>query len=533
MLRNADSNCGDNSNVPDTNSFLDFPDRVFAVTAAGQVELEQAAHGGGWSGGGVSIRIHEPKDGEMVVDVEESERPIFNVTIEWAKAGEYLLVMGDAWERAYGDLEWKGAEKAEIVCPWYFLATYNSVLGAQRYWIVGVKTGGAAMASWHIEAPRLQLKLDLRSGNRPLRLGDRQLRAGTIVTPGEQGAPTMAGYRQELRSLCDHPRLAHAPVYGINDWYYAYGNNTAERIIDDSKRAADWASGLHNRPFSVIDMGWSATEATWSHGNAKFPDMPGLAQQISTAGCRPGLWVRPLQSDEKLPAEWFMAHKILDPSRPEVLEKVRELIYRIHSWGYELIKHDFSTYDVCGYWGFEMTDGVVGKGRTFHDDTRTTAEILRELYKTIRGAAGSSLVLGCNTVGHLAAGLEEAQRIGDDTSGKEWARTVKMGVNSLAYRGIQQGAFFEADPDCVGITTEVPWEKTKRWLELAAGSGTVLFVSAQKEALGPEQEAALKAAFAEASVRQPLAVPAGRLGQHDLAPTHWKVGGKDRTFDWA
>ena len=106
-----------------------------------------------------------------------------------------------------------------------------------------------------------------------------------------------------------------------------------------------------------------------------------------------------------------------------------------------------------------------------------------------------------------------------------------MGVNSLAYRGIQQGVFFEADPDCVGITTEVPWAKTKEWLELAAASGTMLFVSAQKDALGPDQEAALKAAFAEASVRQPLATPTDMHG--GLTPKSWMVKGKLRTFDWS
>jgi alpha-galactosidase len=230
-----------------------------------------------------------------------------------------------------------------------------------------------------------------------------------------------------------------------------------------------------------------------------------------------------------------MAHKILDPSRAEVLEKIHEIIYRIHGWGYELIKHDYSTFDVCGLWGFQMTDGIVGKKRTFADDTRTTAEILCSLYQTIRNAAGSSLVLGCNTVGHLAAGLEECQRIGDDTSGREWARTVKMGVNSLAYRGIQQGAFFEADPDCVPITTEVPWEKTKQWLELVASSGTVLFVSAQKETIGTDQDRALKSAFREASVRQPLATPVRAFGPGlppAATPTQWKIRGDERVFDW-
>ena len=355
--------------MPDRFDYLGTHDRVMATTTAGDIELQEEPHGGGWSAKGISVRLHEAVTDEMMVDVEESADPIYHVTLEWSTSSENLFMLGDAWERAYGDLDWRTCGEAEVVSPWYFLARPAKATGAADHWIVGVKTGGAALASWHIKAPKLQLKLDLRSGNRALRFdGNRRLLAATIVTKKCDGGKATA-YQKALRALCDHPRLAKQPMYGVNDWYYAYGNNTAGGILDDSKRAADWASGLHNRPFSVIDDGWSATEGTWSHGNARFPDMPGLAHEISKAGCKPGLWVRPLLSDEKLPAEWFMAPKTLDPSRPDALEKIHETIYRIHTWGYELIKHDYSTFDICGRWGFQMTDGIAGPRRTFADDT--------------------------------------------------------------------------------------------------------------------------------------------------------------------
>ena len=88
--------------------------------------------------------------------------------------------------------------------------------------------------------------------------------------------------------------------------------------------------------------------------------------------------------------------------------------------------------------------------------SRTTAEVVEDLYRTIRVAAADSLVIGCNTVSHLSAGHFEICRIGDDTSGTEWPRTRKMGVNTLAFRGVQHGAFYVADADCVGVrATEV------------------------------------------------------------------------------
>ena len=66
---------------------------------------------------------------------------------------------------------------------------------------------------------------------------------------------------------------------------------------------------------------------------------------------------------------------------------------------------------------------------------RTTAEVIGSLYDVIRGAAGDAAIIGCNTVSHLSAGLFEICRIGDDTSGTDWSRTRKMGVNTLAFRG--------------------------------------------------------------------------------------------------
>ena len=100
---------------------------------------------------------------------------------------------------------------------------------------------------------------------------------------------------------------------------------------------------------------------------------------------------------------------------------------------------------------------------------------------------GDALVIGCNTVSHLSAGVFEICRIGDDTSGTEWARTRKMGVNTLAFRGAQHGAFYVADADCVGVTNAVPWAMNRQWLDLLSRSGTMLFVSLAPDALGADQ----------------------------------------------
>jgi alpha-galactosidase len=198
--------------------------------------------------------------------------------------------------------------------------------------------------------------------------------------------------------------------------------------------------------------------------------------------------------------------------------------------GLQLIKHDFSTYDLLGRWGFRMGAEITDPNWSFANRTRTNAEIIRDLYKALREAAGAALLLGCNTVGHLGAGLFELQRIGDDTSGRDWNRTRKMGVNTLAFRAPQHGAFFAVDADCVGLTRQIPWSFNSQWLDLLSRSGTPLFVSAAADALGPEQRAALRQAFALAANVLPLLEPLDWLRNSE--PRRWILGGKATNYDW-
>jgi alpha-galactosidase len=261
--------------------------------------------------------------------------------------------------------------------------------------------------------------------------------------------------------------------------------------------------------------------------------MAALAAAVRSSGARPGIWTRPLQAGSDVPDAWRLSRdrEVLDPTVPEVAHKVGEDIGRLRLWGYELIKHDYSTYDIFGRWGFQMGAALTKDGWTFAAGaSQTTAEVIHDLYRTISRAAGESLVIGCNTVSHLSAGYFEICRVGDDTSGTEWSRTRKMGVNTLAFRGLQHGAFYAADPDCVGVTTEQPWELNRQWLDLVARSGTALFVSLAPDALGADQRRDLGQALALAAQPQPLAEPLD--WERTVYPTRWRLMGRQYTYDW-
>jgi alpha-galactosidase len=87
-----------------------------------------------------------------------------------------VLALGDAWERSYGDLEWRPLQ-AERALPWYtMLHSKEQTVG------MGVKTGAATFAFWQVDPSGISLWLDIRNGGNGVQLGDRKLQMATIVT---------------------------------------------------------------------------------------------------------------------------------------------------------------------------------------------------------------------------------------------------------------------------------------------------------------------------------------------------------------
>ena len=268
--------------------------------------------------------------------------------------------------------------------------------------------------------------------------------------------------------------------------------------------------------------------------NPGYGDMEKLAREIRDRDILPGIWVRLLEDhSDSIPSAWRLSHNgALDPSVPEVLSQIRETVRTIGSWGYRLLKHDFSTFDLFGRWGFQMEGEMAAPGWSFADRSRTSAEIIKDLYRAIleAGQEQEMIILGCNTIGHLGAGLMHAHRTGDDTSGLRWERTLRTGVNTLAFCLPQHRTFYDIDADCLGITPAIPWAYNRQWGELLAASGTPLFFSCAPGTLTPEQKADLSSFLALSSDPPTGAEP---LDWMDTPlPQTWRLGGKQRAFSW-
>jgi alpha-galactosidase len=128
--------------------------------------------------------------------------------------------------------------------------------------------------------------------------------------------------------------------------------------------------------------------------------------------------------------------------------------------------------------------------------------------------------------------LFEIQRTGDDTSGRVWERTRRMGINTLAYRLPQNRAFFLSDADCAAHTKETPWEMDRQYLDLVARSGTALFVSVDPRSIQPEQKAIFRSAMQTAlsGGSQGGCEPLDWL--HTTAPRSWRFGDQQVTYHW-
>lgn len=453
------------------------------------------------------------------------------VTLRWSfESDPEIKVLGDAWERSYANLEFCALKDNDRYLPWYFIAD-----ATDTQYCFGVKTQPNSFVSFRYDTSGITAFIDCQNGGGGVELNGRTICLCEFLFCKYDSNDTFACLQDYCKQLCNRPLLPDRMIYGGNNWYYAYGESNYERILYDAALQAKLSEGLENRPYMVIDDGWQINRCTgpWLP-NDKFRDMKALADEIKAMDVLPGIWIRPLYSrDPSITHEMLLdCHRDespLDPTVPEVQSLIRSDIARIRSWGYRLLKYDYTTYDLFGLFCRDLTKTIADEASWhFADRSKTNAEITLDLYRLILDAAGDMLLIGCNTVSHLCAGLVHINRTGDDTSGREWDRTRSMGVNTLAFRLAQNNAFYMADADCVGILKDyIPWEKNRQWLDLLAHSDTALFVSCDRA--NEETAAALSEAYREAQNRHNLRPLDWKTTR---TPEHWRTDQKELNYKW-
>ena len=152
---------------------LGMPDDVTLV-AADQVE-RACRQGEAFSTS--EVLVATTRIGQAVeVHVDAPRTALSWIRLRWHRPlGTALRVLGDAWERAYGDLEWRGMVPDRVL-PFYCL-----LWDGRRTFACGLRTGGNALGWWQVDPQGLSLVLDVRCGGSGVLLGSRRLHAATIV----------------------------------------------------------------------------------------------------------------------------------------------------------------------------------------------------------------------------------------------------------------------------------------------------------------------------------------------------------------
>jgi alpha-galactosidase len=484
--------------------------------------------------GDAQVTFDREEKGLAVRLTASSVHPRF-VKMRWENSFENALsATGDEFERLQSDACF-GSLDADRYFAWYFLVKEKGCCECG-----GVKTHPHAFVSFSVDPRGVNAFFDVRNGGEGVDLRGRVLPVATLISNVYPSLTAFNALRCFCSEMCSERILPKEPVYGGNDWYYSYGKSTGASILDDAKLLAELSDGNVHRPYMVIDDGWErgACGGPWQN-NERFGDLATLTENFATLGVKAGIWIRFLHNEAALAAhpDWAIqrrdadGERYLDPSLPGVIEHILKDIRRIKSWGFTLIKHDYSGHDMFGLYGYEMNGAVCEDGDwNFGDKTRTNAEICMDFYQAIKEECGPScLVEGCDVFSHLATGYCELNRIGDDTSGVVWDRTRSFGVNSLAFRLPQNGIFYACDADCVGFAG-IPFEKNALWLDLLSRSGTPLFISCPSGLLTIEQKAIVHAAFQRASIQKDDAIPLDFETSAD--PVRWSINGGTVLFDW-
>jgi alpha-galactosidase len=470
------------------------------------------------------------------------DEPIKYVRVKWFFDTSFMKkVLADTWGVALADLEWVTLP-LKHPAQWYF-----SAFDGEHTHGFGVKTSCNSFCSWEIAPDGITLTCDVRNGGEGVRLREELLVAETVYYQSEAGETPYRACQSFCRAMSHKSSYPDRPIYGFNTWYYTYGNITRASVLEDARLCARLASKNEAgapRPFMVIDDGWNKNGTPEYNGgpfvpNDDFADMREVARQIREIGCEPGIWVRPLlvlpelcpEIDEdsySMQPDGPQHGRFLDPTTPGAQNYIRKLIRGLAADGYRLIKHDFTCPDLMG--PDFLKPNLTRPGWHWHDESKTNAQVCKELYTLIQEAANGAYIIGCNIYNHLAVGIHDIVRSGCDTSGHHWEITRDYGINTLAFRSYQNKAFFMTDADCAAFTDRVPTELNLQFSELLSMSDSAFFISAAPGILNEQDEQRLMQMFCRITRRGSDLEPVDWLDRR--VPEQFIGDGQLRRYTW-
>ena len=176
------------------------PDSLIVQTDTGERQLSRGANGRWTADDGLTVTVVERPDA-LGVELSAPATAVKRLRLRWrGRLADATSILGDAWERSYGDLEWRGGVPDRVM-PWY-IAIHDGAL-THAY---GVRTGAAALCFWQVDAQGISLWADVRSGGVGLQLGNRVLAVCDVVCrPGRSGESAFVAIHAFCRTMCARP----------------------------------------------------------------------------------------------------------------------------------------------------------------------------------------------------------------------------------------------------------------------------------------------------------------------------------------
>lgn len=326
-----------------------------------------------------------------------------------------------------------------------------------------------------------------------------------LLTAGQEAHSFLGLYMESVRKF-NGIEVKHARLTGWADWYYYYGSNSQQTILDNVNALALRLPG-YGIHYIQIDDGWqtlrnyayyapfdltytTSSGAPWEANEYFKEGMKHLAEQIHHKGYKAGIWIRPYSimssaGEYKLQLPWVLpyeAHEAapdratVDISQEQALQWLGKLFHKItFDWDYDFIKFDFITYDLLADKSFKIARGEIGEMR-LQNRKLTSAQAYAHALKALRdNVKTGTYLLGCNCLIGSAIGQVDGIRISEDVCIDSWELTKRM-LRSSAHSYYANGSLWQNDPDVVMVGDKLPIGQARFWASFVGLSGGMIIL---------------------------------------------------------
>jgi len=340
------------------------------------------------------------------------------------------------------------------------------------------------------------------------------------------------------------PRASSRALLGWCSWYQYWNWVRPDDIRANLAFAIEFAIDLVQ-----IDDGWQRSIGEWTETNDDWGEpISKLAEEISAAGCTPGLWTAPfivleggavatahpdwLARDDlgrALRAQpnplWGGWTSALDTTNPEVLEHLRATYRTLREAGFSYHKIDFCF-------------AAALPGQRVGDGTMTRAEALRAGLEAVReGLGDDAFLLACGCPLSPALGVVDAMRVSEDVAPywdtraffegfEESSVSARNAIEASVLRVPLHRRWWINDPDCLLLRpsdTQLTDDEREALTMAILGAGAFVVVSDELRGYGTAEWEVLaqlerwrRDADQPRDLRDPFATPVMVAGVPDL-----------------